>query len=145
MTASVAERTPAQFFALVFGTVLFLAGVLGFFYNASFAAGDALEREALLGVLDVNAWHNLVHLATGGAGLAAMRSYAGARLYSLALGVTYSLVALLGFLVGTGEAILGLVPVNTEDNVLHLLIAISALAAYAATPAVPAPTTTKPT
>ncbi len=139
----------AQVFCLVVGAALVVAGVLGFFYNADFSTGEATtdpaNRDAVLGILDVNAWHNLVHLATGVAGLAAMGSYAGARLYSLALGVAYTLVAVLGFVVGDGEAIIGLVPVNTEDNVLHLLIAISALGAYAVTPAVPAPTTTTAT
>ncbi len=41
------------------------AGSLGFFYNASFDTGDNVPRDAVLGILDVNAWHNLVHLDTG--------------------------------------------------------------------------------
>ncbi|MBA2506688.1 MAG: DUF4383 domain-containing protein [Thermoleophilaceae bacterium] len=133
-------RSPAQIFALVFGVALLLVGVLGFFYNASFSVGDEIEREAVLGVLDVNAWHNLVHLGSGLLGLAVAGFWTGARLSALTLGVAYTVVTVLGFAYGDGGAIIGLIPVNTEDNVLHLVIALSGFAAYFATPEEPAPT-----
>jgi hypothetical protein len=38
-------------------------------------------------------------------------------------------------IVGDGDQILGFLPVNTEDTVLHLLIGLAGLAAGAATPA----------
>ena len=63
------DRSPAQVYALVIGVTLVAAGILGFFYSASFSTGDGAEREALLGILDVNAWHNLVHIASGAVGL----------------------------------------------------------------------------
>ena len=63
------DRSPAQVFALVIGVTLVAAGILGFFYSASFDTGDGTERDAVLGILDVNAWHNLVHLASGAVGL----------------------------------------------------------------------------
>ena len=62
-------RTPAQLYALIVGAALLGAGILGFFYNSSFAVGDDVPRDAVLGLLDVNAWHNIVHLATGALGL----------------------------------------------------------------------------
>ena len=124
------DRTPAQLFALVFGAVLVLAGVIGFFYETSFATGDDSPREAVLGILDVNGWHNVVHLASGAIGLAVMGSAVASRTYALGLGVVYVLVTILGFAVGNGGTILGLVPINTEDNILHLLIALAALGAY---------------
>jgi uncharacterized protein DUF4383 len=137
------ERSPAQLYALVFGVVLLAAGILGFFYNASFAL-DPVERDPVLGILDVNAWHNLVHIATGALGLAVAGSYGGARLYAYGVGVVYIFVTILGFIYGDGEAIFGLLPINTEDNVLHLLIGVAGLGAGAATPESPAPTTTPP-
>jgi 4-hydroxybenzoate polyprenyltransferase len=97
------DRSPAQVFALVIGVTLVAAGILGFFYSASFSTGDGTEREALLGILD--------------------------------LGAVYLLVTLLGFIAGDGEVILNLIPVNTEDNFLHLLIGIAGIAAGLATPA----------
>jgi hypothetical protein len=130
------ERSPAQVFALVIGLALAGAGVLGFFYNASFGTGDGTDRDAVLGVLDVNGWHNLVHIASGALGLLVAGSYGGARAFALGAGAVYLVVAALGFLAGDGEEILHLIPVNTEDNVLHLLIGIAGVGAGLATPAV---------
>lgn len=136
------DRSPAQVYALVVGVVLLGAGILGFFYNASFSTGDEIERDAVLGLLDVNAWHNLVHLASGLALLAFAGSYDGARKFVLAFSVVYVVVLVLGLIEGDGGAILSLIPINTEDNILHALIALAGFAAYAATPAEPRPTTT---
>jgi Domain of unknown function (DUF4383) len=138
------ERSPAQVYALVFGVVLVAAGILGFFYNADFGTGDGTDRDAVLGILDVNAWHNLVHIATGALGLAVAASYGGARGYALGLGALYTLIAILGFVAGDGDEIFNLIPVNTEDNVLHALIAVAGIGAGLATPAEPAPTTAPP-
>jgi hypothetical protein len=129
------ERSPAQVYALVIGLTLVAAGILGFFYSASFSTGDGTERDAVLGILDVNGWHNLVHIATGALGLAVAASYGGARGYAIGLGAVYILVAALGFIAGDGDEILNLIPVNTEDNFLHLLIGIAGVGAGLATPA----------
>jgi hypothetical protein len=134
-------RSPAQVYALVIGATLAVAGIAGFFYNASFGTGDGTERDALLGILDVNGWHNVLHILSGAIGLLLAGSYGGARAYALGLGAVYLLVALLGFLAGDGDEILNLIPVNTEDNVLHLLIGIAGVGAGLATPPVEAPTT----
>jgi hypothetical protein len=129
------ERSPAQVYALVIGLTLVVAGVAGFFYNASFSTGDGSERDALLGILDVNGRHNILHIASGAIGLFVAGSYGGARVYALGLGVVYLIVTLLGFIAGDGEEILNLIPVNTEDNFLHLLIGIAGIGAGLATPA----------
>lgn len=133
------DRSPAQLFALVVGLALVLAGVAGFFYSASFATGDSVERDALLGVMDVNGWHNTAHVLTGAIGLLVAGSYAASRIYALAVGAVYLLLALVGLIVGAGEVIVGLIPVNTENNLVHLLIAIAGLGAGLATPATLSP------
>jgi hypothetical protein len=133
------ERSPAQVFALVIGATLLVAGIAGFFYNASFGSGDGTERDAVLGVLDVNGWHNLVHIASGGVGLLVAGSYGGSRLYAIGFGVIYLAVTLLGFLAGNGDEIFNLIPVNTEDNFLHLLIGIAGIGAGFASPATQPP------
>jgi Domain of unknown function (DUF4383) len=135
------RRSPAQAYALVIGATLVVAGIVGFFYNASFGTGDGTERDAVLGILDVNAWHNVVHIASGVIGLALAGSYGGSRGYALAFGAIYLVVTLLGFLAGDGDEIFNLIPVNTEDNLLHLLIGLAGVGAGFATPAVPAPST----
>jgi hypothetical protein len=129
------ERSPAQLYALVIGLTLVVAGIAGFFYSASFSTGDGTERDAVLGILDVNGWHNIVHIATGAIGLVVAGSYGGARSYAIGLGAVYLLVALLGFIAGDGDEIFNLIPVNTEDNVLHLLIGVAGIGAGLATPA----------
>ena len=128
--------SPARLYATLVGGVLVIAGILGFFYSASFDTGDEVLRDTddVLGILSVNGWHNLVHIATGVLGLAAAGYWA--RTYALGLGLLYVLIAIWGFAEtenGIG-ALLDLVPVNTEDNFLHLAIGLTGLAAGAATP-----------
>jgi hypothetical protein len=130
------EPTPARLYATLVGGALVVAGILGFFYSSGFSTGKAVGRESeeVLGLLAVNGWHNLIHIATGLLGLAAA-AYA-ARTYALALGLAYTLIAIWGFLVvddGFGSLI-STVPVNTEDNFLHLILGLTGLAAGAATP-----------
>jgi hypothetical protein len=130
-------RSPAQTYALVIGAALTLAGIVGFFYSDAF--GKPGEVDDMLGVLSVNGWHNVVHLLTGLAGLALARSYNGARAYAIGLAAVYTLVAIWGFVIGDGESILGFLPINSEDNVLHLVIALAGLLAGLGTPATPRP------
>jgi hypothetical protein len=135
------ERSPAQIYALVFGAVLVVAGIVGFFYSSAF--GSPGEVDEVFGILGVNGWHNLVHIATGALGLlAAAGGYYYARQYAYGLGVVYIAIAIWGFIIGSGDSILGFIPVNTEDNFLHLLIGIAGVGAGLATPATPAPSTT---
>ena len=131
MNARTDTNTPAKLYALVIGAVLVLAGILGFFYESSFTTNEN-DRDAVLGILDVNGFHNVVHIASGLLGLLAFQAGAAAsRTYALGLGVVYLLVAVWGFVIGSGESILSIIPVNTEDNILHLIIAIAGFAAYA--------------
>jgi hypothetical protein len=135
------RRSPAQAYALAVGGALLAGGLIGFLYEPSFAVGDSVERDAVFGLLDVNGWHNVVHLSTGAAGLALMGSWGGARAYALGLGAVYLLVTAIGLAYGDGEAILGLIPINTADNVLHLAIGALGVIAALATAPHPAPTT----
>jgi hypothetical protein len=123
------RQTPARLYALIFGAVLVIAGIIGFFYNSTFT-DDKSVRDSVFGILEVNGWHNVVHIATGVLGLAAfaLGAYA-ARAYALGLGIVYLGVALWGFIIGNHDSILSIVPVNTEDDVLHLLIGLLGVAA----------------
>ena len=123
--------SPASLYAGLIGAVLLLAGILGFFYSASF--GDPGEVDAVLGILDVNAWHNIIHLLSGALGLLAFRAGAQAsRTYALAFGAVYIVVAIWGFIIGNHESILGFIPINTEDNVLHAILGVLGIGAYLA-------------
>ena len=125
------DSTPASLYAGLIGAVLLVAGIIGFFYSAAF--GSPGEVDAVLGILDVNGWHNLVHVASGALGLLAFASGpAASRTYALAFGAVYIVVAIWGFIIGSGEAILTLIPINTEDNILHLILGVLGIGAYAA-------------
>jgi hypothetical protein len=134
------SRSPAQLYALIFGALLTIAGIIGFFYNSEFTSNKAV-RDAVFGILDVNGWQNLFHVLSGVLGLIVASSYASSRVYALVLGVVYIFIAVWGFILGDGNSILSIIPVNTEDNFLHLLIGIAGIAAGLASPAVADPTT----
>jgi uncharacterized protein DUF4383 len=126
--------SPARIYAMAVGVVLVAAGIIGFFYEASFTSDESV-RKAVLGLLDVNGWHNVVHIATGLLGILAARALSTARTYCLAFGIVYLVVCAWGFVVGNDGSILSIVPVNTADNILHLLLAAGGFAAYAASAA----------
>ncbi|HEX8052722.1 MAG TPA: DUF4383 domain-containing protein [Thermoleophilaceae bacterium] len=122
------KRTPAQWYCLVFGGTLLLVGLIGFLANASFVTGKKLEDDPLLGLFDVNGWHNVVHIVSGIVLLAFAKKRATAKTAALAFGIVYGLVTILGFI--DGSDVLAIIPTNGADNVLHL--AISALAIVSA-------------
>lgn len=112
-------RTPAQWYCLVFGAVLLLVGILGFFVDSTFDTGGALNGDSLVG-FEVNGWHNLVHIASGAFLLAVSPRRASARAGAIAFGVVYGAVAIIGLI--DGNDVLSLIPVNPADNVLHIVI-----------------------
>jgi uncharacterized protein DUF4383 len=124
-------RSPAQLFCLVIGATLVLVGVLGFFVEAKFdtsTGGDpgALDGENLI-IFEVNGWHNTVHILSGLFLLALMGRHATARIAALSFGAIYAVVTLIGLIDGTD--VLGLLPVNPADNILHILLTVAAFAA----------------
>jgi len=136
------EASPARLYCLLVGAVLVIAGIIGFFYEASFATGDSIRADDVFGVLSVNGWHNLVHIAIGALLLAAAGS--AARGAALFVGVLYIALCVLGFIatsdngigfIAENDTLIKLVPVNDEDNVLHLILGITGvIAAFASRP-----------
>jgi hypothetical protein len=122
--------TPARLYATLVGGVLVIAGIIGFFYSASF--GSPGNVDDVFGILAVNGWHNVVHILTGALGLL-VAGYA-AREYALGLGIVYIAIAIWGFIIGSGDSILGFIPVNTEDNFLHAILGVLGVGAALATP-----------
>lgn len=128
--------SPARLYATLVGGVLVIVGIIGFFYSASF--GNPGDVDDVFGILAVNAWHNIVHILTGAIGLL-VAGYA-ARQYALYLGSIYIVIAVWGFIIGSGDSILGFIPVNTEDNFLHLILGVLGIGAAVATPVAETPT-----
>jgi hypothetical protein len=122
--------SPARLYASLIGAILVVAGIVGFFYSASFGAPG--EVDDVLGIFAVNAWSNVLHILTGAIGLW-MAGYA-ARRYALWLGLFYIAIAIWGFVLGAGEAILGFLPVDTGENFFHLLVGVLGVGAAIGTP-----------
>lgn len=108
--------------ATIFGVVFVLIGILGFI--DAFTSPSADGNRLLLNIFEVNAIHNLVHLLSGIVALIAAARADWSRLYFQVFGVVYALVTVLGFIM---DPVLGLIPVNTADNLLHIVIAAAAL------------------
>ncbi len=120
-----AARTLAQTTCLAFGVALIAAGVLGFFFGGSgFGTGDAVQGREFLS-LEVNGWHNIVHIASGALLLFASPKAKLAGTALLVFGLTYAVVTIWGFL--DGNSVANLIPVNLPDNILHLLLAAGSL------------------
>jgi len=106
--------SPARLYATAVALLLVVLGILGFFYTASFGAVDSYEEA--FGALQVNGWLNLLYIASGALGL--FVAGVASRAYSLAMGLLYTALAILGW--GTGA--------------LHLVIGLLGLAAAVGTP-----------
>jgi hypothetical protein len=122
--------SPARLYAAAVGALLVALGITGFFYNASL--GGPGDVEAALGVLRVNAWLNLLHLITGLLGLLA--AGVASRRYALVMGALFTVLAVWGFTLDPGAAVLGFLPASAGDDWLHLTVGLLGLAAAAATP-----------
>lgn len=121
--------------AMIFGIVFLAIGILGFVPgmvqppaaddpDVAFDAGHG----RLLGLFPVNVLHNIVHILFGLWGLAAARSFDGARGYFKVVAVAYALLAVMGLLPPPASTTFGLVPLHHHDVWLHA--ALSLVAAY---------------
>ena len=123
--------------AATVGAVFLLVGILGFvpgvttdYDQMTFAGHDSTSE--LLGLFQVSVLHNVVHLLFGVAGLAMARTYRGATSFLLGGGLVYLVLWLYGLLVDHGSSA-NVVPVNSADNWLHLVLGIGmVLLGYAA-------------
>ena len=111
--------------AMIFGVVFLLVGVLGLITEGGMSMAADPAPGALLGMFPINLLHNLVHLAFGVWGLVASRSFAGSRMYGLAGGAIYLVLACLGFIAPTT---FGLIPIGGNDIWLHAVLGIGLLA-----------------
>lgn len=116
-------------FALIFGAIYLLVGILGFVPGMSWGH-EALHAARpisvdtshglLLGLFPVNVLHNIVHLLIGIWGLLASRTITGARFYGQGLTVIYGLLAILGLIPNEmTKTLFGLVPIHGYDILLH--------------------------
>lgn len=103
--------------SMMFGAVFLLVGILGF------VPGITNDDNLLLGIFQVSAIHNIIHIASGVAALAASTSEAYGKLYFQIFGVVYLIVAAVGWV--QGDTVLGLIDVNVADNILHTVLGVA--------------------
>jgi Domain of unknown function (DUF4383) len=120
-----------RYYALIMGIIFAVIGVAGFIPGLltphdppADLAVNSLSGN-LLGLFPVNILHSLVHLLFGIWGIAAYRSFTGARAYAKSVAVIYGVLTIMGFIPGL-STVFGLVPLYGNDIWLHALIAISA-------------------
>jgi hypothetical protein len=124
---SAGGRSPLQTAALAVGSVFLAVGILGFIpgitadYDTMTFASEDSDAE-LLGIFEVNALHNIVHLLFGIAGIVAARAFDSSRLFLIGGGAIYAVLWIYGVIVDFDSGA-NFVAINTADNWLHFLLA----------------------
>jgi hypothetical protein len=120
------RSSPNRVLATVFGIVYVLIGVAGFFVTSGVGFFDT-PGGLLLGIFEVNLFHNVAHVLIGAALLIAGLSGArAAKTVNSVIGATYLVLGIVGlFVAGSAFNILA---INGADNVLHFGSAVLLLA-----------------
>ena len=108
-----------QTIAKVFGWVIILVGVIGFF-SGSASMTTGME----LGLFPVNLVHNVAHILIGLWGINAARTAAGAVDYCKQAGVLYLLLGILGLIPATVRMFADIMPIGGHDHLLHLVLGL---------------------
>jgi hypothetical protein len=124
MATRLVTRTPAQFFALTFGIVYAVVGIIGFAVTGFDAFASSTPDEELI-IFALNPLHNVVHIALGAVWITAAGSHSRAKLVNLVFGVVLLLVFVLG-MVGALEW-LAIEDASSPDNYLHLATGVLAI------------------
>lgn len=116
--------TTIQRVAQIFGVGFVIAALAGFYASGTGMESDHTLAPKALGLFPVNLLHNIVHLLFGIWGLAASRSWSGAKQFCQIAGVIYAVLIVLGFLAPNG---FGLIPLGGNDILLHVVLALPLL------------------
>jgi hypothetical protein len=118
--------SPNRLVAIIFGAAYVLIGALGFTVTSG-VGFFSTEGGLLLGLFEVNIFHNVAHILIGAALLmAGLSNVRAARTVNSVVGAAYLVLGLAGlFLVGT---VFNILAINVADNVLHFASAALLLA-----------------
>ncbi|MEO8328790.1 MAG: DUF4383 domain-containing protein [Candidatus Nanopelagicales bacterium] len=118
------SRSTLQWAALLVGATFLLVGILGFIpgvttnYDTLVLVGHDGQAK-LIGLFEVSALHNIVHLLFGVAGLVMSKTNTGSRAFLIGGGVIYLVLWVYGLVIDQASAA-NFVPMNDADNWLHL-------------------------
>jgi uncharacterized protein DUF4383 len=124
-------RTPVQELALLFGVGFIVLGVAGFipgltahYSDLSFAGHGS--RAKVFDVFQTSILQNLVHLLFGVAAIALARTRETARAFLVVGGLIYLVLFLYGIFTSDSSGA-NFIPVNGNDDVLHLALGVGML------------------
>jgi len=109
------SRTLAQSYCLLVGAFLLLRGASTLAAGASFA-------------LPGDGWRATFQLAIAAILLSSSASRTSAYRAVIAVGATYAIITVLGII--NGSDVLGIIPVDTRDKIVHPALAVIALAIW---------------
>jgi hypothetical protein len=133
LTRSMSWMLPTRSFALALGVLLVLLGTAGFVPALLTPLDPATSLRVptgaglLFGLFPVNLLADLLHLALGGWGLVAARSFVTSRAFCRSISLLLVVMALCGMITGT-HVLWGMLPLYGNAVWLHALMAV--LAAY---------------
>lgn len=120
-TAAPLSKSPNRLLGVVFGAVYLLVGILGFFVTSGVGFFDT-DGGLLLGIFEVNIFHNVAHLLIGAALLlAGLSSVSAAKATNTTVGAAYLLLGIVGLFIT--DSPVNILAINGADNVLHFLSA----------------------
>ncbi|GAA4685830.1 DUF4383 domain-containing protein [Frondihabitans cladoniiphilus] len=120
-------QSPNRLLATVFGTVLLLVGLVGFFVSTPYPFATP-QGGVVIGLFGSNGLLGSVHVVTGGilllSGLIGART---SKIFGVIIGLGFFVLSLYGFF---GDHTAGNVfALNVADNLLHLVIGLGLLVA----------------
>ncbi|GGH44226.1 DUF4383 domain-containing protein [Microbacterium album] len=125
-------ETALQKAALIYGIVFLIVGLGGFIPGLTTNieslefAGHGSEA-MLMGIFQVSILHNVVHLLYGVVGVAAAKAFGASKHYLIWGGAVYGVLWLYGLVVPHDHDA-NFVPLNTADNWLHFVLAVTMIA-----------------
>jgi hypothetical protein len=118
------SKSPNRSAGMTFGTIYLVLGLLGFFFPGSggFFSGNGYGG-MLLGFLEVNPAHNVLHILIGAALLiAAQSAVSAAQTANRVIGVLLFVIGFVGFFPLDNQ--LNALAANIADDVLHIVSAV---------------------
>jgi uncharacterized protein DUF4383 len=122
-----ANKTLGHVTAIALGAGYLLAGIIGFCYTG-FSGVTASNGPKVFGILSVNPFHNVVHLAIGGALL-----YCGFKASAvltegvlIGVGTIYVIATICGFIYAH-IPVISVISTGAPDNYLHAISGVTAI------------------